>query len=569
MFQRATASRATVPASELRRRTSLPRSRTQAPQRLMRSACACGGTCPHCAAGAAATLRPGLTVSEPGDPFERGADRVADAVMRTPDAAPASHPPHRSVETATGLQRKESPAPASPAIPSGLGALGGGAPLQSSDRSFFEPRFGRSFSDVRIHTGDRASEAAQAVSARAFTLGNSIVMGEGAYAPGTQAGRALLAHELTHVAQQDADRIVRRKMKIDTDCGGHEDVLNAAWDKGLEITKQTIESLSTALQAISMGGVPKSLATAITNAFGDVGLTPGDMTFLPGLITRYEKIRDAFVEGRTLHCDISNVKVDQDECKQYDAFVIPGNSTDVFICPSFFAKEKNPTGLGVTFLHELAHSALRIGHAGGVVQQFDCNASLGLEYDVAKSNAYAYDILANCLHGEGTQATEVTVKPPAAAAAAQAPRWSFSGALGAGVTPGAPRLAAALGGQVSLRTGEYVVFNPVIGFNLLYLSPSADSPASFAAATAELGLRIQQPLKGLYFDVSGGGYAGFDIDPRRDRAAQFTGGPTAAAGVGWRWQRFELGAQARALVPGTEFDRTQLAVFGHGALLFP
>jgi len=461
--------------------------------------------------------------------------------------------------------------PASPTAPSGLGGIGSGTPLHDSDRAFFEPRFGQSFSDVRIHSGGEASRAAQSVSARAFTLGHAIVMGEGTYAPGTRAGRALLAHELTHVVQQDAggEQIVRRK-PIDTDCKDHRQELQDGWDKGLLITEQTIASLDTAYQAITyLGSVPPYLATPITNAFGDdVGLVPGT-TKLKSLSGRYEKIKAAFESGRKLRCDLTGVGLDQDECKQYDAFVIPGNHKDVFICPSF-ESGKTVAGRGVTFIHELAHDVFGIKHAGGVVQQFDCNAALGLEYDVAVRNAYAYDILANCLHGEGSTGSEYTAPPPAARATAQqAPRWSLSGSLGAGVTPGATRFAATLGSQVSLRTGEYVVFNPTIGFNLLYLSPGADNPASLAAATADIGLRIQQPLKGLYFDVSAGGYAGFDINGGRDPSAQFTGGPTAAAGVGWRSQRFELGVRARALVPETDFDRTQLVVFGHGAVLFP
>jgi hypothetical protein len=558
-------------ATNVRRPPGVARSIARRPL-VMRSACACGGTCPHCAGEQIDRLQPKLAVNEPGDAYEQEADRIADAVMRTPDADPAQPDPN----LATGmLQRKESAAPAGqagPAIPSGLGVQDDGTPLRDSDRDFFEPRFGRSFSDVRIHTGDKASAAAQAVSARAFTYGNAIVMGESAYAPGTQTGRALLAHELVHVMQQDADgdRSIRRQT-INPDCSGHEDVLNEAWAKGLEITEQTIESLDTARQAIGMqdfGGVPLRLATAITNTFGDVGLQPG-MTMLPDLIKQYEKIRDAFKAGRSLRCNISNVNVDQDECQQYDAFVIPGNSTDVFICPSFFGDDKNPVGRGVTFLHELAHSALHIGHMGGVVQNFDCGSALGFAYDIAKRNAYAYDILANCLHGEGTKAMEVTGNTPAAPPAKEAPRWALSAAIGAGLTPGVPQFAAALGGQVSLRTGEYVVFNPVIGFNLLTLPSTDNNSSTLAAATADIGLRIQQPLEGFYADVSAGGWAGFDINAGRDPAAQFTGGPTAAAGLGWRWQRLELGAQARALVPETDFDRTKLVVLGRAALLFP
>jgi hypothetical protein len=77
--------------------------------------------------------------------------------------------------------------------------------LPGNVHSYFEPRFGRDFSPVRLHTDVGAAEAARAVNARAFTLGRDIVFGTGQYAPETDAGRRLLAHELTHVLQQGAD----------------------------------------------------------------------------------------------------------------------------------------------------------------------------------------------------------------------------------------------------------------------------------------------------------------------------------------------------------------------------
>lgn len=79
---------------------------------------------------------------------------------------------------------------------------GGGQPLSSSDRGFFEPRFCQGFSQVRIHTNDKAANVARSINARAFTLGENIVFGSGQYSPGTGKGRHLLAHELTHVVQQ-------------------------------------------------------------------------------------------------------------------------------------------------------------------------------------------------------------------------------------------------------------------------------------------------------------------------------------------------------------------------------
>jgi hypothetical protein len=77
-----------------------------------------------------------------------------------------------------------------------------GEPLDAATRAFMEPRFGHDFSRVRVHTDDRAAQSAQAVDALAYTVASDIVFAKGQYAPETEAGRLLLAHELAHVAQQ-------------------------------------------------------------------------------------------------------------------------------------------------------------------------------------------------------------------------------------------------------------------------------------------------------------------------------------------------------------------------------
>ena len=66
-----------------------------------------------------------------------------------------------------------------------------------------EPRFGHDFSGVRVHTGSRAEESTQAVNAQAYTMGQHVVFGSGQYQPATETGNALLAHELSHVVQQE------------------------------------------------------------------------------------------------------------------------------------------------------------------------------------------------------------------------------------------------------------------------------------------------------------------------------------------------------------------------------
>ena len=80
-----------------------------------------------------------------------------------------------------------------------------GQPLDAATRAFMEPRFGHDFSQVRVHTDAKAAESAQAVNALAYTVGRDIVFGAGRYAPGTPEGDKLIAHELTHVAQQSQD----------------------------------------------------------------------------------------------------------------------------------------------------------------------------------------------------------------------------------------------------------------------------------------------------------------------------------------------------------------------------
>lgn len=77
-----------------------------------------------------------------------------------------------------------------------------GTPLDEETRGFMESRFHHDFSRVRLHTDARGAESARAVHAIAYTVGSDIAFRDGAFSPGTTAGRKLLAHELTHVVQQ-------------------------------------------------------------------------------------------------------------------------------------------------------------------------------------------------------------------------------------------------------------------------------------------------------------------------------------------------------------------------------
>ncbi|MEN6488607.1 MAG: DUF4157 domain-containing protein [Smithella sp.] len=92
-----------------------------------------------------------------------------------------------------------------------------GQPLEGKTRSFFEQRLGHDFSRVRVHTDERAAKSAQEVNALAYTVGRNISFGSGQFAPETEAGRKLLAHELTHVLQNEIyntapDRLQRQAL---------------------------------------------------------------------------------------------------------------------------------------------------------------------------------------------------------------------------------------------------------------------------------------------------------------------------------------------------------------------
>jgi hypothetical protein len=209
-----------------------------------------------------------LKVGQPGDIYEQEADRVADAVMRMPEpgvqrqvepeeeeeeellqtkplaeeitprvqrqvepeeeeeeqiqtkalSEQITHLVQRQEGEEEEIQTKPLPSQTSEVVSDVEASInsirGGGQPLHESTRSFFEPRFGQDFSQVRLHTDARAAESARAVNARAFTVGCDVVFGAGQYAPGTSEGRRLMAHELTHVVQQMGDRI-QRKLAID------------------------------------------------------------------------------------------------------------------------------------------------------------------------------------------------------------------------------------------------------------------------------------------------------------------------------------------------------------------
>lgn len=174
-------------------------------------------------------LQPKLAINAPGDVYEREADRVAAQVMRMPlpthacdcGGECAACKARESIRNNNLVQtRRVNATGMSVAPPAVEGVLRSpGKSIDEHARAYFEPRFGLDFSQVRVHTDEKAAESAHAIHAHAYTSGQNMVFGVGRYAPRTTSGRQLLAHELAHVAQQGGASRDRAQLRTHSSTG--------------------------------------------------------------------------------------------------------------------------------------------------------------------------------------------------------------------------------------------------------------------------------------------------------------------------------------------------------------
>ena len=141
-----------------------------------------------------------------GELYERAVEYQEAATPKMQKDGPTSPPspahPLLQLQRQAGNQSvislmEEEPHPVRSVVGSG-----GGTPLDTSVRHAMEETLGQSFSDVRVHTDQKAADSARSVQAQAYTVGTDIVFQADRYSPDTPQGQRMLAHELTHVAQQ-------------------------------------------------------------------------------------------------------------------------------------------------------------------------------------------------------------------------------------------------------------------------------------------------------------------------------------------------------------------------------
>ena len=185
----------------------------------------------------------------------------------------------------------------------------GGRPLDASVRGQMESAFGRDFGNVRVHGDTNAADAADALQARAFTVGDHMFFGAGRWAPETADGRELLGHELAHVAQQgdrggalstaradeltigspadpleaharEAGRSVRRGDRVPSSSisvssaspAVRGDFLSDAWDTAVSTGQEIKQGVTSAVGAVvdTVESTGEAVAQGVTNVVGSV-----------------------------------------------------------------------------------------------------------------------------------------------------------------------------------------------------------------------------------------------------------------------------------------------------------
>ena len=239
------------------------------------------------------------------------------------------------------------------------------------------------FGGVRVHTNSLAAESARALEAHAYTLGHNIVFGAGRYAPQMGEGRALLAHELTHVLQQTGpaagilqrdpdekkgqeDKPAAKFVGCDED---HQSRIN-------EAIKQADGLASRALQAFEREWPLSYEMSAMKTHFGTLGSDQRST-----IIERYKHIK-ANLGSKTYTCEKRGKKVRAgnevvDLCGQAPC---PGSKITLF--PDF-GRDTCPAG--PVILHEAAHNAEACD---------DINKGERYPPTSAEDNAYSYEYFA-------------------------------------------------------------------------------------------------------------------------------------------------------------------------------
>ncbi|QZZ18779.1 DUF4157 domain-containing protein [Leptothermofonsia sichuanensis E412] len=526
-------------------------------------------------------LQTKLKISEPGDAYEQEADRIADEVMRMPEPSVQRQmemeEEEEEEEEEEIVQRQAISGQITPLIQrQGLPEMeedeegmvqrkenhyqplvqdssivhqvlnSPGQPLDSETRAFMESRFGQNFSQVKIHTDVKASESAKILNSLAYTVGQNIVFGTAQYAPATQAGKRLIAHELTHVVQQNNNRLparLNRQTQTSTTptvspptfgaacSGGSRDPCQYSRCNGHHTSigddfTRAISYVDSAVTALSATPLSSNTVRALDWYFNDHSESTART-----VQTRLGCIRQALVDSQTnnrygCHPD--------DDALAYVCVgsIPPCDHTLTNVCLTDHHFSRSPRVRAETMIHECAHRVgMSLGSPQSVDDIYDFNPRfLFLDTEEALLNSDSYALFAGAiLNGIRTSLIFPIFGLSAGGAFPAQGSATWQGRLYLGSEFQHPILG---------------IFNPTLGLGVSLIgettsqSPSLTQSGSSLLASLLAGIRIGDPRPG----ASGGGYVSLFggpaiAVPTSPGARTSTGlGAEAGFAVGYRWR---------------------------------
>lgn len=544
---------------------------------LQRNAtCACGGGCPACQAKS-----DDLSVSQPNDPAEIEADRIADRVMgmpvgETPPPARGEHVGdviHRTCaacgteeqeEISEPIMRKGAGASATPDPPPGdippsikIVINSAGQPIDPVTRTFFEPRFGVDLTHVRIHTDMIAGQSARSINARAYTLGSNIVFGSGEYSPNSEGGRHLLAHELAHVAQQGKGTSTAKVQRQSNPGSGSTTAPASAPTFGASCSGGATDPCRQSRCTTPITDINADLSRAIAyvnSAMAALGVTPLAAGTRRSLDWYFNSRTDETVATALARLTCTRNEL-QDTLTNSRFGCHPEHSSLAYVCVSQMSPcQSSRTNVCLTdkyfglsdrvraeaLIHECAHRAGL--STGSDPHLYDFHWAF-MFMDTADSlmNADSYALFATSVT-EGVRTT-IYGFPYLV---------SLSGGIAA-PSVGEPTWQARLYLGTEFQNPVLGLFNPTIGIGVSLIgetttggpSPITSPPSLLASLVG--GFRLTDPRPGS----AGGGYASFFGGPSiivplgsstTGRPSNVRIGAEAGVGIGYRWRWLDVSA---------------------------
>ena len=231
---------------------------------------------------------------------------------------------------------------------------GRGQPLAPEVSAFYSKKFGYDFSGVKIHNDQEAAVSAKELHAKAYTIGKNIVFNEGQFDTSSSTGKHLLAHELTHVVQQNNLQRAAEVQRVDYDeCNAAErTIVRRCHDRA----RAMMWNAMVKLYAYYRGGTAPDVVTALRNRFA------GTSRSLAGLVAINMMMVYRNSDDPTYECE----KPQDGSTLGWSMWCVP--FTDIELYPLWFGLSSDDER-AETIIHEWMHRygcLLDLGyHEGG------------------------------------------------------------------------------------------------------------------------------------------------------------------------------------------------------------